>query len=207
MLTYTFFSLGTDIWVQIGRGKVGLSGNIQVKSYIPKSKFDNVFDIRKEYCLYIQSICWVFQYNNCAENLWKYLGTFLLVPNFQNMIGWEPMTQGLTPISFWAQIYFFLAVIHLFVTAYLSKSLNLSEKPSKMIEIQYTNPKPVSPHPGHVRPSVGALGGRDQVQGVRQGAQGAAPSAGSLEPSWRLPGAQNTERGPGRSRCVYRSVT
>ena len=34
-----------------------LSGNILVKSFIPKSKFDNVFDIRKEYCLYIQNIC------------------------------------------------------------------------------------------------------------------------------------------------------
>ena len=63
----------------------------------------------------------------------------------------------MTSISFWAQIYFFLAVIHLFVIAYLSKSLNLSEKSSKMIKIQYTNPKPVSPHPGPVRPSVDAL--------------------------------------------------
>ena len=48
---HVFFTPETDIRVQIGRGKVGLSGNIQVKSYIPKSKFDNVFDIRKEYCL------------------------------------------------------------------------------------------------------------------------------------------------------------
>ena len=39
----------------MGRGKVGLSGNILVKLYIPKSKFD-VFDIRKEYCLYIQNM-------------------------------------------------------------------------------------------------------------------------------------------------------
>ena len=30
---------------------MGLSGNILVKLNIPKSKFDNVFDIRKEYCL------------------------------------------------------------------------------------------------------------------------------------------------------------
>ena len=29
-------------------GKVGLSGNILVKKNIPKSKFDNGFDIRKE---------------------------------------------------------------------------------------------------------------------------------------------------------------
>ena len=40
---HVFFTSETYIWVQIGRGKVGLSGNIQVKSYFPKSKFDNVF--------------------------------------------------------------------------------------------------------------------------------------------------------------------
>ena len=48
---HVFFTSETDIWVQISRRKVGLSGNILVKLYIPKSKFDNVFDIRKEYCL------------------------------------------------------------------------------------------------------------------------------------------------------------
>ena len=42
-----FLTSGRDIWVQIVRGKVGLSGNILVKSYIPKSKFD-VFDIRED---------------------------------------------------------------------------------------------------------------------------------------------------------------
>ena len=44
---HIFFTLGTDIWVQKGREKVGLSGNILVKSNIPKSKFD-VFDIRED---------------------------------------------------------------------------------------------------------------------------------------------------------------
>ena len=43
-----FLTSGRDIWAQIVRGKVGLSGNILVKSYIPKSKFD-VFDIREDY--------------------------------------------------------------------------------------------------------------------------------------------------------------
>ena len=56
-----------------------------------------------------------------------------------------------------------------------------------MIKIEYTDPKLVSPHLGHVRLSVVALGGRDKVQGVRQGAQGAAPSPGSLEPPWEAP--------------------
>ena len=39
--------------VHKGRGKVGLSGNILVKSNIPKPKFD-VFDIREDYSLNIQ---------------------------------------------------------------------------------------------------------------------------------------------------------
>ena len=56
-----------------------------------------------------------------------------------------------------------------------------------MIKIQYTDPKLVSPQPGHVRPSVGALGGRHEVQGGRQGAQGAAPSPSSLGPPWEAP--------------------
>ena len=43
------FTSGSDIWAQIGRGKEGLLGNILVKSNIRKSKFDNVFDIRKSY--------------------------------------------------------------------------------------------------------------------------------------------------------------
>ena len=50
------FTSETDIWVQIGRGKVGLSENIQVKSYIPKLKFNNVFDIRKSHRLYIHNV-------------------------------------------------------------------------------------------------------------------------------------------------------
>ena len=56
-----------------------------------------------------------------------------------------------------------------------------------MIKIQYIDPKLVSPQPGHVRPAVGALGGRHEVQGGRQGAQGAAPSPGSLGPPWEAP--------------------
>ena len=46
-----FLTSGRDIWVQIVRGKVGLSGNILVKSNIPKSKFDSVFDIGEDYNL------------------------------------------------------------------------------------------------------------------------------------------------------------
>ena len=53
------------------------------------------------------------------------------------------MTQGLDPYSILSSFFLiFLAVIHFFVTAYLSKSLNLNEKSSKMIKIQYTDPKP-----------------------------------------------------------------
>ena len=58
------------------------------------------------------------------------------------MIGWVPVTQGFNPYFILGSYIFFLAVIYLFVTAYLSKSLNLSEKSYKMIKIQYSNPKP-----------------------------------------------------------------
>ena len=51
------------------------------------------------------------------------------------------MTQGFNPYFILGSYIFFLAVIHLFVTAYLSKSSNLSEKLSKMIRIQYTDSK------------------------------------------------------------------
>ena len=37
-------------------------------------------------------ICWVFQYNDCWKNLWKFLGTFLPVHYFQNMIEGVPLT-------------------------------------------------------------------------------------------------------------------
>ena len=62
-----------------------------------------------------------FQQNDGGKNLWKFLGTFLWVPYFQNIIGWVPMTRGFNPISFWAQIWFFLAVIHLLVITKCSK--------------------------------------------------------------------------------------
>ena len=49
---------------------MGLSGNIQVKSYIPKSKFDNVFDIRKEYCLCIQNMRKIHLLGFSIQRLW-----------------------------------------------------------------------------------------------------------------------------------------
>ena len=49
---------------------MGLSGNIQVKSYFPKSNFDNVFDIRKEYCLYIQSMRKIHLLGFSKQRLW-----------------------------------------------------------------------------------------------------------------------------------------
>ena len=55
-LTYTFFTSRTEMCVQKGRGKAGLSGNILVKSNISKSKCENVFDIREDYSLYIQNM-------------------------------------------------------------------------------------------------------------------------------------------------------
>ena len=57
-------------WVQIGRGKVGLSGNIQIKSYIPKSKFDNVFDIMKGRRLYIHNVRKIHLLGFSVQRLW-----------------------------------------------------------------------------------------------------------------------------------------
>ena len=42
----------------------------------------------------------------------------------------------MAPISFWAQMYFFLAVIHLFDITYLSKWLFHSETPFKMLKLR-----------------------------------------------------------------------
>ena len=71
-----FFTSETDIWVQIGRGKVGLLGNILVTSYIPKSKFDNVFDYRKEYCLCIPNMRKIHLLGFSIQQFWKIFGNF-----------------------------------------------------------------------------------------------------------------------------------
>ena len=80
------------------RWKVGLSGNLLVKSNIPKSKYDNVFYIREDYSLkYEENLIAGFFNTTIVGKLWKFLGTFLWVPYFQNMIGWVPMTRGFNP--------------------------------------------------------------------------------------------------------------
>ena len=65
-----FFTSGRDIWAQIGREKEGLSGNILVKSNIPKSKFDNVFDIRKSSRLYIHNVRKIHLLGFSVQQLW-----------------------------------------------------------------------------------------------------------------------------------------
>ena len=52
------------------RGKVWLSGNIQVKSYIPKSKFDNVFDIRKSHRLHIHNVRKIHLLGFSVQRVW-----------------------------------------------------------------------------------------------------------------------------------------
>ena len=69
-LAYTFFTLKIHIWVQIGRGKVGLSGNILVKSHNPKSKFHNFFDIRKSYSQNIHSVRKIHLLGFPIQRLW-----------------------------------------------------------------------------------------------------------------------------------------
>ena len=49
---------------------MGLLGNILVKSNITKTKFDKVFDIRKEYCLYKQSMRKIHLLGVSIQRLW-----------------------------------------------------------------------------------------------------------------------------------------
>ena len=67
---YCHETLEIDIWVQIGRRKVGQSGNIPIKSNMPKSKFDNVFDIREDYSLSIQNIRKIYLLGFSMQRLW-----------------------------------------------------------------------------------------------------------------------------------------
>ena len=65
-----FLTAGRDIWTQIARGNVGLSGNILVKSNIAKSKFDNVFDIRKSHRLYIHNVRKIHLLGFSVQRVW-----------------------------------------------------------------------------------------------------------------------------------------
>ena len=65
-----FLTSGRDIWAQIVRGKVGLSGNILVKSNIVKSKSDNVFDITKSHRLYIHNVRKIHLLGFSVQRLW-----------------------------------------------------------------------------------------------------------------------------------------
>ena len=67
---YCHETSGIDIWVQIGRRKVGQSGNIPIKSNITKSKLDNVFDIREDYSLNIQNIRKIYLLGFPIQHLW-----------------------------------------------------------------------------------------------------------------------------------------
>ena len=49
---------------------MGQSGNIPIKSNIPKSKFKNVFDIRQDYSLNIQNIRKIYLLGFSIQRLW-----------------------------------------------------------------------------------------------------------------------------------------
>ena len=57
-------------WAQTCRGKVGLSENILVKSNIPKSKFDNAFDIREDHSPNIQNMRKICFLGFSIQRLW-----------------------------------------------------------------------------------------------------------------------------------------
>ena len=48
---------------------MGLLGNILIRLFVPKSKFD-VLDIRKEYCLYIQNMMKIYLMGFPTERFW-----------------------------------------------------------------------------------------------------------------------------------------
>ena len=70
-LAYTFFTIRTDLWVQKGRVKVGLLGSILLKSHIPKSTFDSIFDIREDYSLSIQNMRTIYLLGFSIQRLWQ----------------------------------------------------------------------------------------------------------------------------------------
>ena len=49
---------------------MGQSGNIPIKSNIPKSKFDSVFDSREDYSLNIQNIRKIYLLGASIQRLW-----------------------------------------------------------------------------------------------------------------------------------------
>ena len=93
-----YYTISFWVLVQIGRGKVGLTGNILVKSNIPKSKFDNVFHIRKSHRLYIHNVRKIHSLGFSVQGLWgkslEFLGAFLFIPHHQNIIEWMPLSRG-----------------------------------------------------------------------------------------------------------------
>ena len=80
---------------------MGQSGNIPVKSNIPKSTFDNVFDIRKEYCLCIQYVRKIHLLGFSIQRLWgkslEISRNFSMGPLFSKFDWWMPMTWGCNP--------------------------------------------------------------------------------------------------------------
>ena len=78
-------------------------------------------DIGKDYSLNIQNMRKIYLLG-FSIRLWD--KSFLLVRYTQNMIGGCLSLGATPPISFWAQIYFFLADVHLCDITYLSEGLN-----------------------------------------------------------------------------------
>ena len=71
---------------------MGQSGNIPVKSNIPKSNFDNDFDIRKSNRLHIHNVRKIHLLGFSIQRLWdkslKILGVFFIGSLFQKYDWW-----------------------------------------------------------------------------------------------------------------------
>ena len=66
-------------------------------------------------------VCWILQYNNCGKNLCKFIGDLHWTIIFTIRLKGCLSLGATPPISFWAEIYVFLAVIYLLDITYFSK--------------------------------------------------------------------------------------
>ena len=85
-----------------------LSGNILVKSHIRKTKFNNVFDIRKDYSLIVQNMRKIFLLGFSIQRLWK--KSLEISRNFSIGPLFLKYDWAIPPVSFWV-IYIFVIFI------------------------------------------------------------------------------------------------
>ena len=96
---------------------MGQSGNIPIKSNIPKSNFD-VFDITEVYSLIIQNIRKIHLLHFSIQRLWgkslEISTNFFMGSLFAKFDWLVPMTWGYRPYFIWVSDIFFLGTMIVF---------------------------------------------------------------------------------------------